>query len=97
MSRVSDKPYWLYVLWSPSGGRFYIGVSDDPDRRLAQHNDAGARSWTRRYSPWNLVHTERYASYREARERELELKNQKGGVGFFTKTKLDPSDFGRGS
>jgi hypothetical protein len=34
-------------------------------------------------------------SYTEARRRELELKSQKGGKGFFAKTGLDPTRFGR--
>ena len=27
MSRVSGRPYFLYILWSAQGKRFYIGVS----------------------------------------------------------------------
>jgi hypothetical protein len=26
MSRVSGKPYYVYVLWSPCARRFYIGL-----------------------------------------------------------------------
>ena len=33
MSRVSGKPYFVYALWSPSGRRFYIGISDNPSAR----------------------------------------------------------------
>jgi hypothetical protein len=34
ISRVSGKPYFLCVLWSASGRRFYIGISEKPPRRL---------------------------------------------------------------
>ena len=46
MSRVSGKPYFVYVLWSLSGHRFYIGISEDPRVRLLQHN-SGVSTWTK--------------------------------------------------
>jgi putative endonuclease len=97
MSRVSDRTYFVYVLWSQSARRFYIGVSEDPSVRLAQHNSEAGKHWTKRYRPWTLIHSERHASYAEARRRELRLKAQKGGAGFFAMTGLNPSDFPRRS
>jgi len=93
MSRVAAKPYFVYILWSETGGRFYIGISDDPSRRLAQHNLGLFSAWTTRYRPWTLVHQEQYESYRTARRREIELKQQKGGRGFYELTGLDPERF----
>jgi len=47
---------WLvYVLVSP-GGRTYVGITTDPERRVSQHNGAlrgGARA-TRAGRPWQL-------------------------------------------
>ncbi len=94
MSRVSGKPYFVYVLWSASGSRFYIGVSENPRRRLQQHNLSG-RGWSARYCPWELVHMEKYDNYRAARKRERKLKAQKSGGGFFLLTGLDASRFPR--
>jgi len=93
MSRVANKPYFVYVLWSASGRCFYIGVAEDPDRRLAQHNRPIGKHWTVRFRPWTIVHRERQPNFTSARRRELELKRQKGGNGFFAKTGLDPSRF----
>jgi putative endonuclease len=92
MSRVSGKPYFVYVLWSPAARRFYTGISEDPEQRLQRHND-GQSFWTARYRPWTLVWTERHADYRQARQRENELKRQKGGDGFFRLTGLKRADF----
>jgi putative endonuclease len=92
MSHVSGKPYFVYVLWSASCHRFYIGISEDPRHRLAQHNFSG-RGWSTRDAPWELVYTEEHPDYRSARLRERELKAQKGGRGFFQKTGLDPEQF----
>ena len=38
MSHVSGRVYFVYVLWSVSAGKFYIGISEDPAARLQQHN-----------------------------------------------------------
>ncbi len=92
MSRVSGKPYFLYVLWSESVCKFYIGITEDPDARLIQHN-SGVSKWTAKYRPWRLVHLEKFPTYAGAREREILLKKQKGGNGFYKLTGLDPSHF----
>ena len=82
MSRVSTRPYFVYVLWSASARRFYVGISEAPGDRLEQHNSGEFSSWTNRYRPWTLVLSEEYPTYAEARRRELDLKAQKGGKGF---------------
>ncbi|NBQ26018.1 MAG: GIY-YIG nuclease family protein, partial [Verrucomicrobia bacterium] len=48
-----NKPHWVYVIQN-SEGRFYIGISIDPESRLTQHNN-GESKWTRKYLPWHLV------------------------------------------
>jgi putative endonuclease len=82
MSRVSGKPYFVYVLWSPTGQRFYIGISENPTHRLEQHN-AGISKWTAKFGPWRLVHMEPFVDYQGARKREIELKQQNSGEGFY--------------
>jgi len=59
MSRVSGNPYFVYVIWSDSTQRFYVGISENPQERLEQHNSS-EHGWTRRYRPRLIVHTERY-------------------------------------
>jgi putative endonuclease len=94
MSRVFGKPHFVYVLWSDSAHRFYIGISEDTAIRLEQHN-SGLHGWTARYRPWRLVFTEEHPDYTSAKKRENDLKAQKGGKGFFVKTGLDPRLFPR--
>jgi putative endonuclease len=95
MSRVSGKPYFVYVLWSESGKCFYTGIAEDPQHRLGQHNDSALKHWTARFRPWRLVYQESQPDFTTARRRENELKKQKGGRGFFEKTGLDPCRFPR--
>jgi predicted GIY-YIG superfamily endonuclease len=75
------EPFWH---------RFYTGISDDPQHRTDQHNQRTS-NWTARYRPWELVHVERFNAYTDARKRELQLKAQKSGHGFFQLTGLDPA------
>jgi putative endonuclease len=96
MSRVSGKPYFVYVLWSQTARCFYVGISEDPEHRLRQHNES-LRGWTARHRPWVLVHVEQCADFRDARRKELALKKQKGGAGFYQLTGLDPQRFSRGA
>ena len=92
MSRVSGKPYYLYILWSAVGCRFYVGITEDTETRLLQHNQ-GLSTWTAKFIPWEMVHREIHPDYTAARKRELLLKKQKGGNGFFRLTGLDPVVF----
>jgi len=92
MSRVSNKPYWAYILWSESAKRFYVGISEDVERRLTQHN-YGLSKWTSRHRPWALVYSREFADYTKARKFENELKRHKGGIGFFNGTGLNRERF----
>ena len=63
---------FLYVVQNIKGRR-YIGITDDVDRRVKQHNAGHVRS-TKAHAPWELVYTEQYQTKIEARFREKELK-----------------------
>jgi putative endonuclease len=66
----------VYILQSQSSGRFYIGSTDDLDRRLSEHQRGHTPS-TRGRGPWRLVHREKFPTLLEARKRELEVKGWK--------------------
>ena len=74
--------YRVYVIANPSG-RLYIGLSDDPSRRLLDHNSGHSR-WTRERGPWTLEWTSRPMPLGDARRLENLLKRQKGGDGLST-------------
>ncbi|MHB9130635.1 MAG: GIY-YIG nuclease family protein [Armatimonadota bacterium] len=67
---------FLYILQSQTTGKFYIGTTDDIDRRVDEHNYGQALS-TRHRGPWELVYTEEYQTLGEARKREYQLKSWK--------------------
>jgi len=73
--------YRVYVLQNRDR-KFYIGLSDDVARRVAQHN-SGWSKWTKGKGPWKLVWQSDELSLSEARKLENHLKRQKGGHGLF--------------
>lgn len=76
----------VYVLTSRKyPERYYIGMTDNLDRRLKEH-DAGDTVYSKRYAPWQL---ETYITFRNKRRAgELE-KYLKSGSGFsFLKRRL---------
>ena len=68
--------YCLYILYSESIDRYYVGISSDPAIRLEYHNTF-YKGWTKRGRPWKLVFTKEFASKLQAHQWEVWLKKQK--------------------
>jgi len=70
--------YTVYILYSEKNNKTYVGFTKDMDKRLRQHNAKGSRLWTKRYQPWECVHTETYSTKYEAIAREQYYKTGSG-------------------
>ncbi len=81
--------YRVYVIQNAEG-KFYIGISEDVETRVTQHN-TGVSKWTKSRGPWALRWTSEAMSITEARKLENFLKRQKGGDGFYRHTGLSRS------
>jgi putative endonuclease len=68
--------YFLYILQSQSKETFYIGSSDDPERRIEYHN-AESKGYTKRYRPWKLVYSNGFKTKEEALRAERKVKSWK--------------------
>ncbi|MBX3240494.1 MAG: GIY-YIG nuclease family protein [Chitinophagaceae bacterium] len=44
--------YYIYILYSESADLYYVGYSDDPHRRLVEHNNKAIYSFTAKHRPW---------------------------------------------
>ena len=66
----------IYILQSETSGRFYIGSTNQLERRLAEHS-RGHSLATRNRGPWKLVYQENFETLADARRRELEIKRGK--------------------
>lgn len=71
----ADKCF-LYILQSVNSGKYYVGISSDPVRRLEFHNTIET-GYTSRYRPWKIVYTKCYSTRDEARKAEQKLKRWK--------------------
>ncbi len=67
----------VYVLYSPSRDRLYVGHTDNLQLRLARHNEGLVRS-TAPYRPWVLIYHESFPSRAAAMKREGALKSGRG-------------------
>ncbi len=71
--------YYVYVLYSVSFDfdRQYVGMTDDINRRLVEHN-SGKNQSTKAYQPWSLIYKESFDNRGAARIREKYLKTAAG-------------------
>ncbi|MBK7852187.1 MAG: GIY-YIG nuclease family protein [Bacteroidetes bacterium] len=60
-------------FYSSSHDVYYKGVSEEPLRRLEEHNSDRSR-YTSGKGPWELVYTEQLPSKRDALIREKQIK-----------------------
>lgn len=70
-------PWFDYILFSPVSKQFYIGMTEDVEKRIKEHNTGKTKS-TKGLRPWKLVHFEVADDRISARKREVYLKS---GVG----------------
>ena len=69
-------PHYVYILYSASHDRHYIGSTSNIEERLKRHN-AGATTSTKPGRPWDVVYTEEFNLKSEALKRESQIKRQK--------------------
>jgi putative endonuclease len=69
--------FYVYILKSRKTKKLYIGITNNLRRRLEEHNKL-LNSTTKSMAPFDLVYYEAYASARDAKEREKNLKRFSG-------------------
>jgi len=65
--------FWLYILRCADGS-YYIGHTEDLEKRFAQHNLGAVSSYTRKRRPLTLVFSEQFSRREEALARERQIK-----------------------
>ncbi len=68
--------YYLYILLSEKHGKYYIGISQNPARRLEYHN-IKEKGFTSRYRPWKVIYMKEYETKAEALKAERKVKKWK--------------------
>jgi len=69
--------YIVYILKSHNFPKSYVGMTDNLERRLNQHNQ-GYHFYTKRYLPWSVIYKEEYNTRIESRVREKYFKSASG-------------------
>jgi putative endonuclease len=67
----------VYILQSEKDGSQYVGMSDNPERRIKEHNSGSVKS-TKARRPWSIIYQEDFETRVEARKREKYLKSAAG-------------------
>ena len=65
--------FYLYILSSISG-TLYVGLTDNPHRRMLEHKDGRYDSFTKKYKVNRLMYFETYTDQESAEHREQQVK-----------------------
>lgn len=65
--------FWTYMLHC-RGGYFYVGHTDDLEKRMAQHSSGGIAGFTADHLPVELVWSQEFPTRDEAKASERRVK-----------------------
>ena len=68
------RDYWVYILASRKHGALYVGVTNDPGRRVHDHRAGRGSVHVAKYRIFRLVYLEHYENVWEAIAREKQVK-----------------------
>ena len=69
----------MYILFSKTKDRYYIGYTSDLAARLIRHNQAG-KGFTGKASDWEIMYVESFTDKRCAMLREKQIKGWKSRI-----------------
>ena len=73
---LKTMEYKIYILFSETKNKFYIGFTANIEDRIIRHNQK-SKGFTGNVNDWKLVYFEVYQTKEEALKRELQLKSWK--------------------
>lgn len=71
--------YYLYILYSTKLNRYYVGHTENIEKRVFEHN-SGISIYTSKANDWQLMYKEEFTTRAEAHHREREIKKKKSRV-----------------
>ena len=66
---------WVYFMTNRPNGTLYVGVTSDLRRRVWQHREGLAESFTKRHGIDRLVYAEHHDEIAQAIQRERNIKH----------------------
>jgi putative endonuclease len=70
--------YVVYVLYSQSFDKIYIGYTSDLIDRFKSHNFMSTKGYTVKFRPWKVLDVEFFENKSDAMKREKQLKTSRG-------------------
>ena len=70
------EKFKVYILFSLSSKKYYIGQTNDLERRMEEHNHISEHSYTSKHRPWELQVTLEMANRSSAMKAEKYLKKK---------------------
>ena len=71
---TNEKIYYVYSISSTSRKYIYVGLTNNLERRISDHNKGYNRT-TKPYAPYTTIYTEEFNSRAKARIKEKKLKS----------------------
>ena len=65
--------YFVYILYSVEKDSYYIGSSENPEKRLKKHL-SNHKGFTSKCKDWKICYMEEFQERKEALKRERQLK-----------------------
>jgi len=69
----------VYILFSETKNRYYIGSTSNLEERIIRHNQK-SKGFTGNVNDWKVVYTEKYETKDIAQQRELQIKSWKSRI-----------------
>ncbi|WP_165499017.1 GIY-YIG nuclease family protein [Gramella sp. KN1008] len=66
--------YYLYILSNKYHGTLYMGITNDLERRMFEHENQVNEGFTKRYGLNGLVYLETFQNVNDAIKREKNMK-----------------------
>ena len=71
--------FYVYILFSSSLNRYYIGSTNDVEERLKKHLSS-IKGFTSKAKDWEVKYTESFETRSEAVQREMQIKKWKSRI-----------------
>ncbi|OGI46193.1 hypothetical protein A2121_02295 [Candidatus Nomurabacteria bacterium GWB1_40_6] len=66
---------YVYLIQSQIDKSYYVGISENPQKRLNEHN-SGKLKITSKKKPYKITYIKEYLNYQSARKHEIWLKKK---------------------
>ncbi|MCK4661689.1 MAG: GIY-YIG nuclease family protein [Bacteroidales bacterium] len=64
--------FYIYILYSKKSDKYYVGYTDNVQRRLKEHNNPQKTKYTSKHLPWELI-----SSFKVGNNKGIAMKIEK--------------------